>query len=133
MLIKRKRYIYLATVILTMALGLLSRKFSGYFPAVIDTYLGDALWALMIYQFVAIIFYKQKILQIALVAITFCYLIEISQLYHRPWIDNIRNTRLGGLILGFGFLWTDILAYSFGVAFGLIVEWFIYFRINKQN
>jgi len=124
--IKRNQIIYFITVMLTMALGLLSRKFSGYLPEVINTYLGDALWALMIYQFVAIIFHKQKILQIALIAIIFCYLIEISQLYHAPWIDAIRNTRLGGLVLGFGFQWTDILAYSIGVACGAVCEKVVY-------
>lgn len=130
---KRNRLSYFATVILTMALGLLSRKFGTYLPEIMNTYLGDALWALMIYQFVAIIFYKREIKQIALFAITFCYLIEISQLYHAPWINNIRNTILGGLILGFGFLWTDILAYTMGVSFGLLVEWLIYYRPNKHK
>jgi len=130
---KRNRLIYLVTALLTIVLGLLSRKYSIYMPEVINTYLGDALWALMIYQFFAIIFYKREIKQITLFAIIFCYLIEISQLYHAPWIDAIRNTRLGGLILGFGFLWSDILAYSFGVTFGLFVEWIIYYRANKNN
>jgi hypothetical protein len=133
MLIKRNQLIYFITVMLTIALGLLSRKFSAYLPEVINTYLGDALWALMIFQFVAILFPKRKILQITGIAITFCYLIEISQLYHASWIDTIRNTQLGGLVLGFGFLWTDLLAYSFGVTFGMIVEWLIYYKTNKHK
>lgn len=133
MSIKRNQLIYFIAVMLTMALGLLSRKFSVYLPEVINTYLGDALWALMIFQFVAILFPKQKILQIAGIAITFCYLIEVSQLYHASWIDAIRNTQLGGLVLGFGFLWTDLLAYSFGVTFGMIVESLIYYKTNKHK
>ena len=48
-------------------------------------------------------------------ALVFSYLIEISQLYHAPWIDAIRSTALGGLVLGFGFLWSDILCYTVGV------------------
>lgn len=32
-----------------------------------------------------------------------CFLIECSQLYHAPWIDDIRAVPLGGLILGYGF------------------------------
>ena len=55
-------------------------------------------------------------------ALVFSYLIEISQLYHAPWIDAIRATALGGLVLGFGFLWSDILCYTVGVLLGIIVD-----------
>lgn len=119
---KRNRLIYLSTVIATIALGLLSRRLSHYLPEFINSYLGDALWALMIFQFAAIVFPDRKTFEIAVFSLIFCYLIEISQLYHAPWINAIRSTRLGGLVLGFGFLWTDIIAYSFGVGFGTLVE-----------
>jgi len=120
--VKRNRLIYLSTVIATIALGLLSRRLSHYLPEFINSYLGDALWALMIFQFAAIVFPDRKTFEIAVFSLIFCYLIEISQLYHAPWINAIRSTRLGGLVLGFGFLWTDIIAYSFGVGFGTLVE-----------
>lgn len=125
---KRNRLIYLCTAIITMVLGLFSRRFGNYLPEIINGYLGDALWALMIYQFTAILFPRRKTLQIALFSLAFCYLIEISQLYHAPWVDTVRNTRLGGLVLGFGFLWTDIIAYSFGIGFGALVEKIVYRR-----
>lgn len=38
-----------------------------------------------------------------------------SQLYHAPWIDSIRATSLGGLVLGFGFLVSDLICYTCGV------------------
>src|ERR1017187_341105 len=41
---------------------------------------------------------------IAILAMSFSVAVEISQLYHAPWIDSIRHTNLGGLVLGFGFL-----------------------------
>jgi hypothetical protein len=43
-------------------------------------------------------------------------------LYHANWIDTIRKTTLGGLILGYGFLWSDLLAYAIGIAAGVIIE-----------
>ena len=52
----------------------------------------------------------------------FSVAIEISQLYHAPWIDSIRRTTLGGLILGFGFLWSDLACYAVGVGLGVIIE-----------
>jgi hypothetical protein len=58
----------------------------------------------------------------ALLSLLFCFMIEISQLYQAEWINDIRNTRLGGLILGQGFLWIDIVAYTAGVIIGALFE-----------
>lgn len=65
-------------------------------------------------------------LRVAGTALLFSYAIELSQLYHAPWIDGIRHNRIGGLILGFGFLWSDVLCYSVGIAFGFLAELLVY-------
>ena len=49
------------------------------------------------------------------------YGIEISQLYQAPWIDATRATRLGGLVLGHGFLWSDMVCYSVGIGVGALI------------
>ncbi len=36
--------------------------------------------------------------------------------------DHIRNTMLGGLVLGFGFLWTDLVYYAVGIGVGTAIE-----------
>ena len=46
----------------------------------------------------------------------------MSQLYHAPWIDAIRDTLPGALVLGYGFLWSDLACYAAGVALGAGVE-----------
>ena len=125
-MIKRNRFLYIIAALSVIILGLASRKLSDHLPEIVNMYLGDALWALMIYLYVAIIFKTLTIKKVAISSLLFCYLIELSQLYHAPWIDQIRNTRLGGLVLGFGFLWSDILAYSMGVGFGIFMEWIIH-------
>ena len=127
----RNRLLYAVLVVIVMILGLLSRKYGYVIPDFIDTYLGDALWALMIYLGVAFIFNKKKIKIVAALGLSFCYLIEISQLYHANWIDNIRKTTLGGLILGYGFLWSDLVAYSMGIGIGLIIDLIISKRANR--
>lgn len=60
--------------------------------------------------------------KIALASLTMTYLIEISQLYQAEWIKNIRSTTMGRLVLGQGFLWSDLLAYAGGIilSFALI-------------
>jgi len=116
----RKSYFFL--IVFTVFLGLSSRKFSILFPEIINQYLGDALWALMVYWLFRFIKPSLTFLNTSLFALLFSYSIEISQLYHANWIDSIRKTTLGGLILGFGFLWSDILAYSIGVFIGFLLD-----------
>ena len=118
---KRSRLLYLILTIIVMILGLLSRKISGL-PKIIELYSGDILWALMVFLIIAFIFNKKSTIFIISWAIIFSYSIEISQLYHAPWIDAIRNTTLGGLILGFGFLWSDLISYTIGIIIGIIIE-----------
>jgi hypothetical protein len=49
--------------------------------------------------------------------------VETSQLYHAPWIDGIRATLPGALLLGSGFLWSDIACYAVGAMIGAAGEW----------
>jgi len=76
----------------------------------------------MIFLIVGLIFRARETKWVAVVALVFCYSIEVSQLYHSPWIDTIRNTRIGGLVLGRGFLWSDLISYSIGIAIGSLLD-----------
>lgn len=118
----KKRITYLLVSIETIFVGLISRKFEYYLPNYINIYLGDALWAIMVYLLCRIIFSNNKTILIILLSLIFCYSIELSQLYHSIWIDKIRANKIGGLILGYGFQWTDIVAYTLGILFVSITE-----------
>lgn len=118
---KRNRLVYLILIIITIILGLLSRKVSGL-PSFIENYAGDTLWALMVFFIIAFVFNKKSTIFNILGAMFFSYSIEISQLYHAPWIDNLRNTTLGALVLGFGFLWSDLICYTVGIIIGAIID-----------
>jgi hypothetical protein len=80
------------------------------------------LWALMMYLLVSTLLPARSIQARSGISLTIAILVEISQLYHAPWIDGIRQTTLGGLVLGFGFLWTDLVCYTIGIALGAIAE-----------
>lgn len=125
---KRNKLLYLLLTIIVMLLGLLSRKIEGL-PEIISLYSEDILWALMVFLLFAFLFNKKSTIFIISWAIICSYSIEISQLYHAPWIDSIRNTTLGGLILGFGFLWSDLVCYTIGIIIGIIID----IIINKTN
>jgi len=43
-------------------------------------------------------------------------------LYHAPWIDAARATRLGALDLGYGFLWSDLVCYLVGAVGAAILD-----------
>lgn len=120
---KRNRPFYLIMIFIVICLGLLSRKMTAYIPDIIDLYLGDSLWALMIYLIMGMIFRNWTTKRVALISILFCFSIEFSQLYHSNWIDMIRSTALGGLILGYGFLWRDLVAYLLGIGFGIVIDY----------
>ena len=119
---KNKRFYYLFLGISVMIFGLISRRFTYYIPDIINLFLGDALWALMVYFLIRFIFIKLSVKKAVIISVTFCFAIEISQLYHGSWIDNIRSTILGGLILGYGFLWSDLVAYLIGIGAGVLLD-----------
>ncbi|MDQ3816194.1 MAG: DUF2809 domain-containing protein [Acidobacteriota bacterium] len=52
----------------------------------------------------------------------FSLAVELSQLYHAPWIDGLRQIRLAALLLGHGFLWSDLVCYGVGVGVGALTE-----------
>ncbi len=119
--LKRKRLPYIISIVLVIALGIASRKIMG-FPYFVYEYVGDVLWAANLYLLLAFLFPKEKISILAFISITFSVLVEFSQIYHEPWIDSIRNTFIGGMVLGYGFLWSDILCYAIGTFLGVIID-----------
>ena len=118
----RNRYFYILLLVITIVAGLASRHFPNILPQWVQLYLGDTLWAFMVFLLFGFIFNRKSTLWIAIAAIVFSYGIEISQLYHASWIDALRANPLGGLILGFGFLWSDLVCYLVGVGFGFVIE-----------
>ncbi|HDR4372447.1 TPA: DUF2809 domain-containing protein [Bacillus cereus] len=119
---KRNRVVYALFTIVIIILGLSSRKFAFALPHLLNDYLGDALWALMVFTGFGFLFPKTETKKLAFISLMFCYGIEVSQLYHANWIDSIRATTLGGLVLGYGFLWSDVVAYTIGVGVGILCE-----------
>ncbi|MED0981108.1 DUF2809 domain-containing protein [Bacillus paramycoides] len=125
MINKRNRILYAIFTIIVIVLGLSSRKFAYVLPDILNAYLGDALWALMIFTGFGFLFPKIETKKLAIISLIFCYGIEISQLYHAEWIDSIRATTLGGLVLGYGFLWSDLVAYTIGIGVGMLCEFML--------
>lgn len=119
---ERSRLINAIAFFIVILLGLSSRNYSNMMPKWIGDYAGDTLWALMVFLGMGFLFKKWSALRVGLTALLFSFAIEASQLYHAPWIDGIRKTRLGALVLGFGFLWSDLACYTAGILIGMLFE-----------
>lgn len=120
----RNRIAYGLLTLIVLFIGLASRRFLGD-SSFVKTYVGDVLWALMVFLGLAFLFTRLPAKLIALFTLVFAFSIEISQLYHAPWIDRLRATQLGGLVLGFTFVWSDLLCYCIGILIGLLVETYL--------
>jgi hypothetical protein len=118
----RTRFVYLLAAIVVVIAGLASRRYRGQLPAFLAEYAGDTLWALMLFLLVSTLFAGRPVPARAAISLALAFLVEVSQLYHAPWIDSLRQTTLGGLVLGFGFLWTDLVCYSVGIVTGSLTE-----------
>lgn len=101
--------------LLFIGLGLLSRSNFISLPVFIDAYIGDVIWAIMVFYMFAILFLKSNQKKLLIATFLFSFAIEFSQLYHAQWIDNIRDIKLFALVLGHGFLWSDLICYTVGI------------------
>lgn len=110
------RICYAAAAFAAMALGYASRALASGLPDFVPEQCGDALWAAMIYFGVRCLRVRKSPLAAFAASLAFCYAIEFSQLYRSDWIDGIRSTVPGSLVLGQGFLAADLLRYGAGIA-----------------
>ncbi len=117
-----QRITYLICAGATMFLGLASRRYRQHLPSFVGEYSGDVLWALMLFLLVSFVLAGRPLFQRCIISLVLAFLVEVSQLYHAPWIDGIRSTTLGGLVLGFGFLWSDLVCHLVGFAAGVFAE-----------
>lgn len=119
---KRLRITYLIIIPVIIATGLLVRIKQVWFPAVVNLYLGDALYAVMVFYIYSFVLpFKSGIIRAGYALIT-CYCIEFLQLSSAPCIVAARATLPGRLVLGQGFLWSDLLAYSMGIAAAYVAD-----------
>lgn len=118
----RKRVAIAAAIAAVIALGLASRRHPALFPAWLGKYPGDALWATMVFFCWAWVLPAASTLRLAALALGTAWLVEGLQLVHAPWLDAVRSTTPGHLVLGSTFNWLDLPAYAVGVALGVAAD-----------
>jgi len=120
--VQRSRPLYALLAILVVGAGLLWR--SGLFPLsnFLAKYGGDSLWALVVFLGFGFAFLRSATWRIGLSALGFAWAVEFLQLYHAHWIEAIRSTVIGRLVLGTSFNSPDLIAYAIGIALGVLAE-----------
>jgi hypothetical protein len=132
--IQRSRGIYAVAVVLVIGIGLLWRSGLFALPNFVAKYGGDSLWALVVFLCFGFVFSRASTVRIGFIAVCFAWSVEFLQLYHAPWIDGIRSTRLGRVILGSTFNSPDLLAYVVGIGLGALAERaYFNFNVNQKT
>jgi hypothetical protein len=132
--INRRRISTTGLLVLTIALGLASRRFPMWQPVWMATYAGDVLWATMVYWWLALIAPRARTAVLASGSLAIAWGVEFSQLLHTPWLDSLRATTPGALVLGQGFLWSDLVCYTVGVVLAVAVDrWWLGFTQQSAN
>ena len=131
MIVRRRSYTASA-VVATVAAGLATRKWPWLLPAALGKYPGDLLWAQVVYWGVAFLAPSAPVFRVAACALGIAYLDELSQLYQAPWINQVRATTIGHLVLGSTFSWLDLLAYTVGVSLCGVFE-IILFKFRRAR
>lgn len=107
------RYLVLAAT--TIAVGLVIQRHGAILGPAPRDIAGDALWAMMMVWLVSVVWHhRERILRLG-AAFTICVAVELSQLLHAPWLDRIRASTPGHLVLGADFDPGDLLAYGLGI------------------
>ena len=112
---RSRRVAFALAAILVIGLGLTTRLPGLNWPPMVAKYLGSFLWGAMVFCVAGFVRPRWRIGHLALAASCIAVAVELSQLWHTPWLDSFRQTRLGVLLIGRFFAWADILAYLAGI------------------
>jgi hypothetical protein len=121
----RPRWVYLLLILVNVPAGLASRSHATYLPVLVATYGGDVLAASCILFGVRFLRPAAPLWRVSLVSYAICVAIETLQLYQAPWIKQIRHTPPFGILLGYGFLWSDLVCYAVGTLLAAAICWLI--------
>jgi hypothetical protein len=121
--VTRSRPFYIVLTLLTVVLGLASRRFDAWLPVPIHKNAGDVLWAVMVYWIAAALFPARSIRSLMGISALYAIAIECSKLIMFPWLVAFRATLAGHLIFGVAFSWIDLLDYAIGILLAAALDY----------
>jgi hypothetical protein len=91
------------------------------YDSFVRPYVGDYLVVILVYCFVKA-FIKVSPLKTAIGVLLFAYLVEFLQYFKFLEMIGLENNKLAKIILGHGFEWIDLVAYTLGIATVLLLS-----------
>ncbi len=113
---------YLIAALATLMAGLVSRSLGLDKSHFIVMYVGDVLWAGLIYYLLRWIQPKLRARTSALLAAAFCLAIELQQLSQAGWLLELRSNKMMALVLGHSYSSADLLCYATGIVLALLLD-----------
>jgi hypothetical protein len=114
----QKPGIYIIIALAVVIAGILSRLFRSN-VVLLDKYLGDALYAALLYLLLSLVWPSGSAIRKAIVALILMVCIETFQLTLIPLrLSQSQNTilKILAVVLGTQFSWLDLIAYLVGIA-----------------
>jgi hypothetical protein len=130
--IKKLRLIIFLFLILITPLGFLTKFYTG--PAqnwVADNFSGvlyEIFWCLILQFFFPVL--KQAAIAVSVLVAT--TILEFLQLWHPPFLENIRQNFLGRTLIGNSFSWLDLPYYVIGCFLGWVLLRFCIYLITPS-
>ncbi len=115
-----RRIVYLLLFVFCIWLALATRSHRNWFPDIIKIYGGDVIWSAAFLFLLRGVFLSTSAYKLAIICYVLGVLDEFSQLLMFDWIVAIRETYIGRLMLGVGFVWSDLLCYAIGSLLALL-------------
>ena len=118
-------------MLLAAAFGLATRTPVVSDWPIIGTYGGDGAWTMAACGGLRAVLPGRSSVVIAAAGLAASFMVEASQTVSIEWLDHFRETRIGALLVGRGFLWSDLAAYSVGAAISWILDRIVLSRIRS--
>ncbi|MEP4077941.1 DUF2809 domain-containing protein [Haloferula sp.] len=133
-LFKRKRTSLSILLFIVIIAGLGSRSFGSELPDFVAANAGDTLWSIAVYLCLGIISPTTPAWKLGLASLAISFAVEFSQLIDHRWLNAVRDTLPGKLLLGRGFLPVDLIRYFVGAAFAYTMDLlFIRFQSTQSG
>jgi hypothetical protein len=87
----------------------------------IRPYVGDFLVVILLYCFVRS-FLQAPVIPVALGVLAFSYLVETLQYFNVVELLGLGHSRIANIVIGNYFTWTDIVCYTLGIGFTVLLE-----------
>lgn len=116
----RYRFILFLAIIIIIPLGLVSKFYKGPLDQWLNNYSGGIFYEIFWILLVILIKPKIKPSIATLWVFMITALLEVLQLWHPPFLEAIRATLIGRLLIGTTFDWWDFLHYILGCTITLL-------------